>query len=407
MYRSQSNRPGKKGFTLSKQPVDLESLRVPALTDNPVMLAMLAEKPLWRVRTSTGDHAWLVLGFEEIRALLVDRRIGRTHPDPRNAPRVYDNSMLEMAATEVGDMDPREVHAEVRGLVAPYFSRKRMVTLRPRVQAVVDEAIDRMLSQGHPVDLRAEFAMPVPGLVLFELIGVPVDARTKLLELLDVMHRMDATEEDRMAALSFLAELAAEKRRNPGDDFLSALSDRVDDWNLASLAIMLIFAGHGSTSAAVVNGTLRLLTRPDLREELMSKPELMATAIEELLRTNNVGGLWLPHYAQEDIEIAGETIRGGDLVLPDFGVGNFDPSAFPDAERIDLRRNPNQHLTFAHGAWHCVGAPLVRMELDVIFTTLFTRIPTLRLDAELQEVLGVGADDDRFAVSVDSLPVAW
>lgn len=391
---------------MSTQPVDLESLRTPPLTDNPVMIAMLEEKPVWRVTTATGDEAWLVLGYEEIRDLLRDRRLGRTHPQPEKAARLYDNPMLEMAATEVGE-DEHETHAQVRGLVAPYFSRKRMAALRPRVVDLVNGAIDRMLEHGPPADLRSMFAHPVPGDVLCELIGVPADARERLFQLLDPIHMAEAAKEDHNAAMVYLTELAARKRQEPGEDFLSALAPEVADEHLASLAIMLIFAGHEATSAAVVNGSLRLLTRPDLREQIIGDPGVMATAIEELLRTNNVGGLWLPHYAQEHIRVGGENIEPGDLVLLDFGIGNHDPAGFADPGRIDLRRSPNQHLTFAHGPWHCVGAPLVRMELDVIFTTLFNRIPTLRLDADLHELLGIDDSGERFAVSVERVPVAW
>jgi cytochrome P450 monooxygenase len=387
----------------------LESLRRPPLGDNPCLRGMLAEKPIWRVRTATGDEAWLVLGHKEIRDLLRDPRLGRTHPNPAQAPRLADNPIFEMIASGAAGGDPREVHAGMRALLVPYFSRKRMAALQPRVESIVDSAIDDMLAKTPPVDLWAEFTLPVPLRVLGELVGVPEDERDYMAELLDRMHETGAgsSPEDKMEILGYLTKLAAHKREHPGEDLITVIADGLDDWIVASVVCLLLFAGYEGVSTHIANGITRILTRPDLRSAVAEDPAVMESAVEEMLRTANVGGGWQPHYALEDIEIEGITIRAGELVLPDFAMGNHDPRQFDDPITVDFHRSPNQHLTFAHGPWHCIGAPLVRLELNVIFSRLLSRIPTLRLATELDDLLTPEIIKHRLSGTIDRLPVAW
>jgi len=396
-------------MTVPEKLPDLESLRRPPLGDNPCMRGMLAEKPIWRVRTQTGDEAWLVLGHKEIRDLLRDPRFGRSHPNPAEAPRLVDSPIFDMIASAANGRDPVELHNTIRGLLVPYFTRKRMSALRPRVESIVDDAIDAVLAKAPPVDLWSEFALPVPLRVLGELVGVPPDERDYVADLLDGLHETGAesSPEDKMAMLVYLMKLAAHKREHPGEDLITVLGESLDDQNVANLVCLVLFAGYEGVSTHIVSGITRILSRPDLRAAVDGDPAVMESAVEEMLRTANVGGGWQPHYALEDIEIEGITIRAGELVLPDFAMGNYDPRQFEDPVAVDFHRSPNQHLTFAHGPWHCIGAPLVRLELSVVFSRVLSRIPTLRLEIGLDELLNPEISKKRLSGTIDRLPVAW
>ncbi|RZQ63975.1 cytochrome P450 [Amycolatopsis suaedae] len=398
-------------MTVSEELPALESLRSPALGENPVLRSMQERKPIWRVRTETGDEAWLVLGADEVRKLMLDRRLVRTHPKPEDAAQFTDNPIFRMIAggTGGGDAHPYDVHAQQRSLLMPLFTHKKMTALRPKVERIVHEAIDRMLARTPPVDLQAAISVPVPLVVLCELMGVPEDERDHFAALLDRMHLVgdDSGQAD---FFGYLMDLTARKRSAPADDVLSTVAaiPGCSDAIAATTACLLVFAGHESVSSHISNGMARLLTRPDLRAQLTADPDLIDGAVEELLRTANFGGGWQPHYAYEDIEMCGVTIRAGDLVLPDFAMANYDPRAFDAPDEIDFHRAPNNHLTFAHGVWHCVGASLARLELRIVFSLLLDRVPTLRLAIPREELGARGEDDpQRLASTLSSLPVAW
>ncbi|MDY7086192.1 MAG: cytochrome P450 [Actinomycetota bacterium] len=395
-------------MTVAEELPDLESLRRPPLADNPCLRGMLAEKPIWKVRTGTGDEGWLVLGHAEIKQLLTDPRVARAHPNPAEAARLADNPVLDMIQTTAQGADPHEVHAFMRQLLVPFFTHRRMQALRPRIQQIVDDALDAMLAKPQPGDLWADFCLPVPLLVLGEMVGVPVDERERLAALLERLHHTGDAAGDVADLVGYLTDLVNRKRGDPGEDLISVIGPGLDDWVVASVITMLLFAGYDSVATQVANGVTRLLTRPDLRRQLVEDPSLVENAVEEMLRTSNVGGTWQPHYALADIEIAGVTIKAGDLVLPDFAMANHDPEVFDDPVTVDFHRKPNPHLTFATGAWHCIGAPLVRLELGLFIRTILTRVPTLRLTMTLEEILQP-SDDDAWKLSgtIDRLPVAW
>lgn len=385
----------------------LEALWSPALGDNALLRAMAEEKPVWRARTYTGDIGWLVLGAPEIKALMLDRRLVRSHPNPDDATRLTDNPIYSMIAG-AGGADPHEMHSAMRALLIPFFTHKKMVALRPRIEAIVHDAIDEVLALPQPVDLLPAFSLPVPLRVLCELMGVPEDERDTLADLLDRMHGTGEAAADQSEFFGYLMGLAARKREHPADDVISGVvAAGHDDVVIATIVALLLFAGHESISSHIGMGMARLLTRPDLRESLVADPDLMAGAVEELLRTANFGGGWQPHYAFEDFELAGERIRAGDLVLPDFAMANYDRRAFADPDEVDFHRTPNQHLTFAHGAWHCIGAPLARLELNTVFTALLTRIPTMSLAVAASELSDPEKVKARLSSTLAWLPVTW
>ncbi|MET8999852.1 cytochrome P450 [Amycolatopsis sp. Hca4] len=398
-------------MTTSEELPTLASLRSPVLGDNPYLRKLQAERPIWRVRTDTGDEGWLVVGYPEIKELMLDKRIGRTHPKPAEAAQLADNPIFSMIAGVAAGRDEHELHAAFRALLIPHFSHKKMQSLKPRVEGIVRGMVDELAALTPPVDLQTAFSLPVSLKVLCELMGVPQDERDRLGELLDHVHGIgEHANAGQAEFIGYLMGLAARKREDPGDDVISGICQAgLKDSDVTNIVCMLLFAGHESVATHIGNGVARLLTRPDLLAEVRSDPSAMAGAVEELLRTANFGGGAQPHYAHEDIEISGVTIRAGDLVLPDFAIANFDERSFADPERIDFGRKPNQHLTFAHGAWHCVGAPLARLELNAVFTALLAKFPDLTLTTTLEKLNRVDGEDgtDRLAASISALPVAW
>ncbi|WP_020667575.1 cytochrome P450 [Amycolatopsis nigrescens] len=365
------------------------------------------EPPIVRVRTQTGDHGWLVTRHAEVRQLLLDRRLGRTHPDPDNAPRAGEHPLL--GATDLYEHETEwEEHAQMRTLLTPYFSAKRMRDLRPRVEAQVERLLDGLASERPPVDLHAAFSLPLPLQVLCELLGVPYSDRERFMAL--VYEMGDADDRRRSVAgqdalFGYMGELVVRKRADPGDDVISGLcSDGLADEEVAAMAGMLLFAGHESTAGQIDLGVVLLLTNPDQHELVLRNPDLAGTAVEEMLRAAETSGTGFPRYAREDIELAGVTVLAGEMVLLDLGTANSDERVFAAPGRFDVTRKPNPHLTFAHGMWHCLGAPLARMQLRAVFAALIPRFPALRLAVPPAQLRMTG---NQFIGGLAELPVSW
>ncbi|MFI6094876.1 cytochrome P450 [Lentzea sp. NPDC051213] len=363
-----------------------------------------AQAPVCRVRTPAGDEAWLVTRYAEVKQLLMDERIGRSHLDPATAPRYVDSPLMDMLL--IPDHEAaRDAHKQARAWLAPNFTARRVLNLRPRVEQVAASTLDAFVESGAPADLHGGFSFPFALLVLCELIGVPLDERDRLLEPMQQMGEVDNRDgaEDGMGALfDYAAELAAHKREFPGEDVISRMvQNGATDEQVGAIAANLLFAGLESIASHIDLGVALLTTHPEQRDVALAN---LPAAVEEVLRAAKAGGSALPRYASEDIEIGGVTIRDGDLVLIDFTLANFDTQAFDDPSRFDVTRSPNAHLTFAHGIWHCVGAPLARVQLQVAFETLFTRLPSLRLAVPVEELQmrGGGLSD-----GLGGLPVTW
>ncbi|HEX6797710.1 MAG TPA: cytochrome P450 [Ktedonobacterales bacterium] len=374
----------------------------------PLLRALQAERPITRVRTPAGDEAWLVTRYTEVKQLLGDSRLGRSHPDPEHAPRISDSILFG------GPMEPYETeqadHAQMRALLTPFFSARRMQALRPRVEAQVEQLLDTLATQTPPVDLHKALSFPLPVLVICELLGVPYEDR----EQFRIWSRDMADLHDKVRAgaalqrlVAYMGELVARKRARPEDDVISGLcaaeNGQLPDMHVAFLAAMLLFAGHETTVVRIDVGTLLLLTNPEQRQILVRDPERILSAIEEVLRQSDSGAGGLPRYARTDIDIGGVTIHAGEAVLLSLGAANHDERAFADPNRFDIDRQPNPHLTFGYGPRFCIGAPLARMELQAVFSRLTPRCPSLRLAVPLEQL----RVRDVLTGGLEALPVTW
>ncbi|WP_033289309.1 cytochrome P450 [Amycolatopsis jejuensis] len=383
----------------------LAALSTPVLRPAPDWRRLQESRAVVPVRTYAGDDAWLVTRYAEIKDLLADPRLGRAHPDPENAPRFIDSPMFDPAAGRSGYADEMADHRRLRTVLAPHFSRKRMAALEPRVAAFADEAAGTLASWGPPADLQSVFANPLSIAVLCELIGIPAGERGELGSRLAAASELGSGTDGQGSLAALLGRLVVQRRREPSDDLISgACAAGLADEEVAEVVAGVIFAGHGSVVSHLGFGVARLCTDDELRAAVTADPGLIPDAVEELLRTASAGGGAMPHYAREDIEVGGVRIEEGDLVLLDFALANFDPRAFEEPDRVDVTRTPNPHLAFAHGIWHCVGAPLARMELRLAFSALLRRFPDLRLALPVAEL---STPDDQLAGGLTALLVTW
>lgn len=352
----------------------------------PEYARLRADEPVTQVVLPTGDRAWLVTRHADVLTVLGDERFSRralTGPDaPKLAPIPPMPSLFYL--------DPPD-HTRVRRLAARAFDPARLARLRPRVDRVVAAHLDRLAAADQPADLLATVARPLPLAVVATVLGVPEDEYEPFAGWIRTAFSFGAVPPDeQMAAMGglqqYLAALIGSRRKEPAEDALSDLvaptgDDQLADHELVALVFDLIGAGDQPVTAEIVHLVLNLLRDPARLPALHAEPELVPGAVEELLRHSQSagGGLGSVRIAVADVELSGVTIPAGDPVIPSFNAANFDESVFPDADRIDLARRPNPHLTFAQGIHHCLGAPVGRMELTALLGGLARDFPSLRL----------------------------
>jgi cytochrome P450 len=381
------------------------------LTVAPKMRELQVEAPITRVRMQTGDEAWLVTRYDDVKTLFADPRLGRSHPKPDEAPRFSDSAILG------GPMNNFETEAEdhtrMRNLLVPRFSPRRMRMLKPKVEGMVDDLLDRMAELDRPADLHEALAFPLPVLVICELLGVPFADRDYFRDLSSSMaylHDRERSYNARNEMYGYMHELVVRKRTDPGNDVLTELTQIDDadltDQDIAELGSGVLFAGHETTVVRIDMGTLLLLDHPDQLALLRSDPSRVPTTVEEILRLGTFhDGPGMPRYAHADIDIDGVRIAMGEAVILGIGAANRDESTFPDPERMDLgREHPTNHLSFGHGARYCIGAVLARIELTAVFERLFTRFPELRLAVPVGELHW---RSDMLTGGLEHLPVTW
>lgn len=354
-----------------------------------------------------GTPGWLVTGYNNVRSVLADPRMSVRGIDDSTRGDDGDQAVPGFFVA----MDPPE-HDDLRRILAKEFTPRRMAAMRPTIQRIADELIDAMLASDGPVDLVDALALPLPSLVICELLGVPYDKHDFFQERTRAVLALSSTPEEVGAAIGavmmYLAELVTIKQAEPGDDLISLLVKHIDSGavtvaDVAGMSTLLLMAGHETTGNMIGLGLFSLFEHPDQLAELRGDLELMPQAVEELLRHLDIISN-LPRTTTEDIEIEGQKIAKGDLVMVSTEAGNKDATTFDDPERFDIHRDAGRHLTFGHGLHTCLGAPLARLELDIVFTTLFQRIPTLRLAVPAAEVK---VKYEAKILGVDELPVTW
>ncbi|MFH8467063.1 cytochrome P450 [Streptomyces sp. NPDC017991] len=382
---------------------------------SPDLRALSGYGPVTRVRSWGDSTPWAVTGHAEQKALLSDPRLSAEFTRP-GFPSPVDPAHAHAGGTDlsfVGMDDPE--HARLRRMVSGTFTIKRIEAMRPRVQQMTDDFIDAMLAGPGPADLVQDLALPIPSLVISELLGVPYEDHEFFQTNSKTIVSAVASPQERRTAhtnlATYLDELVGRKLTEPGDDLLSSLCTQIERGELArreaaTMGVLLLLGGHETTANMISLGTLLLLQHPDQLALIRDTDDaaVIRDAVEELLRYLSIVHLGRRRTALEDIEVAGHIIRAGDGVILLGELANRDPSVFPDPDRLDLTRNARQHQAFGAGAHHCVGQPLARMELQVIYPTLFRRVPTLRAVGDLD---AIPFKYDAIIYGLHALPVTW
>ena len=385
---------------------------IQGLVIDPTYFWLQEHEPLARVKLPYGEDAWLLTRYDDVRTALGDARFSLAEATVRDVPRLTPQRYGGILT----DQDPPD-HTRLRRLVAKAFTARRIEQLRGRAEQITGELLDEMARSGAPADLSQALAVPLPGLMVCELIGVPYADRDRFRDWVGAWMSVTAlTPEQRgehIAQLTdYVADLAAQRRQNPTDDLLGALviasdeGDRLAEQEVVQLTLVILAAGYESTASQIVNFTYALLTHPDQLALLRSRPGLMPGAVEELMRWVPLlaAADVLPRYALEDVELSGGTVRAGEPVLLAKHAANRDPRRYRDPERLDITRDAQGQLGFGHGAHHCLGAPLARMDVQTALAALLERFPDLRLAVPEAEVEWKSGMAVRGPVR---LPIAW
>ncbi len=365
--------------------------------------------PVSKLEFPFGITAWLVTGYEDVRAV-----IGDTKTFSNDFSNVVAQSAGQATAAQdpggLGFSDPPN-HTRLRRALTPEFTVRRLARLIPRIEQIVTAQLDVMEAAGPPVDLVETFAMPIPSLVICELLDVPYPDRADFQRLsgsrFDIFGGAGTGLEAISESLAYMAELVAMQRKQPGDGLLGMLirehGDEIDDRELAGLADGLLIGGHETTASMLALGAILLLTHPDDADQLRADDEVAGPMVEEMLRFLTVVQVAFPRFAKADLVLGGQQVKAGEMVLCSLSGANRDPSLGVNMQGFDPTRVV-PHLAFGYGAHRCVGAELARMELRIAYPALLRRFPTLRLHLPMDQI---SFHEYSVVHGVDTLPVAW
>jgi cytochrome P450 len=374
------------------------------------------EDPITEVVTPDGGAAWLVTGYEHVRALLVDPRVSSSRAHPNMPVPVPVTPEIRRESARVADallgLDPPE-HSAPRRLLMREFTVQRARALRPRIVRSVDECLDRMVRDGSPADLVEALSLPVPLMTICHELGVRYDDHRLFLEWTRALISTRASADERRVAMAamydYLDRLVSDKEREPTDDILGRLVLRnrdarvFDHEGLVGIAQFLLVAGHETTANMISLGVVGLLTNPDQAERVRRSPASARRAVDEILRYFTIIDT-LPRVATEDVEIGGTVIPAGGGIVLALGSANRDERVFPGPDRLDVGRAGSRHVSFAYGVHQCLGQHIARTELEVVFTRLLDRLPGLRLAVPVDEL---PFKDDANVYGIHRVPVAW
>ncbi|MCE0536193.1 cytochrome P450 [Kineosporia rhizophila] len=370
----------------------------------PAEYAHLRQTPgLVRSALPGGTDVWLVARYEDVRTVLTDPRIS-SNPMHPGFPQIGTNGTVPLRDSVPGwfvGYDPPE-HSRFRKALIPEFTVRRIAELRKAIRRVVNGRIETLLAGPPRADLVPTFALPVPSLVICELLGVPYTDHDLFESRTQVLVRYSATDAEREEAagelLEYMTKLISSKRRFPGRDLLSRLvaKDVLSGPELSGVALLLLIAGHETTANSIGLGVVVQLTNP----EWIGAPGV----VEEVLRYLSVADRVALRVAVEDVEIGGQLIRAGEGIVPLGASANHDETTFERAGQFDPSRSARHHVAFGYGVHQCLGQHLVRAELDIAFGALFSRLPNLRLDVAPED-LAIKYDGVLFGLH--ELPVRW
>lgn len=356
------------------------------------------EAPVYKGKMSL-LNVYFISRYEDCVNILKDPRVIRNRSRATGGGRLpipMPKSLVPLVQSMILEDEPE--HRRLRNLVHKAFTPRNIAKLGQRIDDITHELLNKAEQQG-TVELKQAYALPIPVTVIGEMVGIPDEEMTKfsggmkiLINGLSGWALLKTILWDLRGLNKYVRELIERKRHNPQDDILSALiaaedeGEKLTEDELVSMVFLLVMAGYETTVHLIANSVVTLLQHPEQLERLRRQPELMESAVEEVLRYNNPIQGTKPNYALEDIDLHGVTIPKGSMIMPLFGAANTDPAVFENPEVFDIGRSPNRHLGFGHGIHYCLGAPLARLETKIALANLLERNPNLRLAVEPEEL---------------------
>ncbi|WP_328341104.1 cytochrome P450 [Micromonospora sp. NBC_00421] len=385
----------------------------PGPFDPPAELAELRRwEPISRMEYPDGHVGWVVTSHHLARSMLSDPRfsarsefkrppVSRPGADPFYGAPALPGWLV--------DMDPPE-HTRLRQQLAGRFTARRMREMRPEVDQIVGRLLSDMERHGPPVDLVQHFALPLPSQLISALLGVPYRERAEFQRHSETLFSLQATAAEAAAAMAELYALVREltkQDRGQHRGLLATLTEEgtLDAEEIAGVGVLLLTAGHESTSKSLALSVFALLSHPDQLAKLTATPTLIDNAVEELLRYLTVFHFGVPRTPLEDVWFGGRLLRAGESITVSLPAANRDPGWFgAAADRLDIERRTTGHMAFGYGIHQCLGQNLVRTELRAALPALFRRFPELRVAVDPGEV---PLSTDMSVYGVQRLPVAW
>ncbi|GAA3431831.1 cytochrome P450 [Kutzneria kofuensis] len=375
----------------------------------PPAYALWREGPPRRVQLPLGDQPWLLTRHADVRAALADARLSADSRNPK-LPRMVPLPPGPSRVSFLRMDDPE--HGVLRRMLTPEFTLRRVNEMRPGIQQTVDRLIAEMAAVDGPVDLVESFSLPLPALVICQLLGVPHADQPFFqhnIEIISTVSEDSAEVAEAFGQLArYLDELTAAKEADPGEDLLGRVAARyvaageLDHEQLVAMARLLLVAGNDATANMIAMAVLTLLRHPDQLAQLRADPGLVPSAVDELLRFLSVSQNGMVRVATADLEIGGQLIAADDGVLFSLLAANHDEDAFENASELRILRDSRSHVAFGHGAHQCLGKSLARVELQIALTSLLAAFPDISLAVDFDRLR---FHFDSFVYGVDELPV--
>lgn len=352
--------------------------------------------PLFRFLLPTGQYAWIVTKYKDAIEVLKDSRF-ITHFEESKLKEGSLSRHEKVASRNLLNVNPSD-HRRLRRLVQKTFTPRMVENLRNRIEHITHELLNEVQDKGK-MNLIEDFAFPLPIKVICEMLGVPTEDQDKFREWSDIL--MEGVNNPELQGKSnkvikefidYLENLTVEKRNNLQDDLISNLimvedeGDKLTLDELYAMVFVLIIAGHETTVNLIGNGIMALLENPEQKKKLQDQPELIHSAIEEILRYDGPAEVSNARWAIEDVEFKGKNIKKGEMVFIALSSANRDSEQFADPDTFDITREANNHLAFGKGVHFCLGAPLARLEGEIAISALLKSMPNLRLNSDFDDL---------------------
>ena len=395
---------------MSEEAFTLVQFQRDGLDPVPELALRRAEQPISRLQYPIGPPVWLVTRYDDTRAVLGDHK--RFSSDFAKLTAGDDLEVLSaLNPGGLGFTDPPD-HTRLRRMLTPEFTMRRLRRLVPRIEGIIDQRLDAMEEAGKPVDLVDLFAVPIPSLVISELLGVPYPDREEFQRLsmsrFDFLGDIEGCLSAVQDTLDYLGGLVIEQRKNPGDNLLGMLvrehGENITDDELTGLADGILIGGHETTASMLALGALHLMTSPEHFAMVRDSDDKVEPVVDELLRYLTVVQVAFPRIALEDVELSGHTIAASEVVLCSLSGANRDAALGPDMEKVNPFRDMPTNLAFGYGLHRCVGAELGRMELKMAYPALLRRFPTLKLAVPFEDLK---FRELSIVYGIEELPVTW